>query len=811
MGNKRFIHQLLYFTTIILAGISTVLGSVVLIGWYTHNITLIQVFPTFVPMQYNTALGFLLCGLGLLSLSSEQKRLSLIFYTLVGAIGFFTLVQYISGADFGIDQLFMEHYITIETSHPGRMAPNTALCFMLSSFALLIINKFSKFKLCNLIVGISGSVIIALGVVAFLGYLSEVETAYGWGNLTRMAVHTALGFVTVGTGIFFLAWREGIAKNGRLYPEWIAIPSGIGVATIFLALWQAMMAQIDADQSDTLPFVVLGTGLLMALFILLTIRSAQTLSYRTADLERLNQELEEHITARKRTEDRLRKSEEKLRNLIENIPIGIGMSTPHSESGITEINSALWKMFGYKNAEEYKKIPASVHYCNPQERVAISKLLQEKGKVFGYETQFKRKDGSVFWGSTSSTTHIADDGELQFINTLIDISKRKKLTAQLLHSQKMESIGRLAGGVAHDFNNMLGVILGYSEMALDKMNPSQELDDALTEIHKAAQRSADLTRQLLAFARKQVIQPKVLQLNDTVAEALKFLKRLIGEDINLVWLPGKELWPVKIDPSQIDQVLANLCVNAKDAIEGVGKITIETENFIVDKAYCIDRPGLIPGEYVTLSVTDTGQGIDKKTMNNIFEPFFTTKPQGEGTGLGLATVYGIAKQNNGFIFASSEPGEHTTFRIYLPRYSGETESGKKVHEIVKTQTGTETILLVEDEEAILTLVKLFLENMGYTVTAESSSRSALQIFRENPDRFHLLITDMVIPEMSGRDLSSELQAIRPDLKCLFISGHLSKGTSSRIRIEENEHFLQKPFSQKDLATKVREALEVNHQ
>jgi len=357
---------------------------------------------------------------------------------------------------------------------------------------------------------------------------------------------------------------------------------------------------------------------------------------------------------------------------------------------------------------------------------------------------------------------------------------------------------------------MLGVILGYTEIALGKMNPSQELSDALKQIQKAAERSANLTRQLLAFARKQVIKPEVLQLNDTVAETLIFLKRLIGEDINLAWLPEEKLWLVRMDPGQINQILINLCGNARDAIRGVGEITIATKNYIVDKAHCIDRPGLIPGEYVTLAVTDTGSGIDKKIMNKMFEPFFTTKSKGEGTGLGLATVYGIVKQLNGFVYASSEPGEGTTFEVYLPHYSGRMELSRKNIEHVKTQTGTETILLVEDELSYLELLKLFLENIGYTVTAESSSRSALQIFREKPERFHLLITDMVMPEISGRDLLNELQAIRPDLKCLFMSAYSPGGILGRIILEENEHFLQKPFSEEELAIKVREALEENH-
>ncbi len=254
-----------------------------------------------------------------------------------------------------------------------------------------------------------------------------------------------------------------------------------------------------------------------------------------------------------------------------------------------------------------------------------------------------------------------------------DITEKLSLESQLRQAQKMESVGRLAGGVAHDFNNMLGVIIGHTELALEQMDPAQPLFTSMQEIRKAALRSADLTRQLLAFARKQTVAPKVLDLNETVEGMLKMLRRLIGEDIDLVWLPDSDLWPVKMDPSQIDQILANLCVNARDAIEGVGKITIETHKVTFDEAYCADHSGFIPGDFVMLAVSDDGQGMDKETLDKIFEPFFTTKGIGKGTGLGLATVYGIVKQNNGFINVYSEPGQGTTFKIYLPRHAAETE------------------------------------------------------------------------------------------------------------------------------------------
>ena len=312
----------------------------------------------------------------------------------------------------------------------------------------------------------------------------------------------------------------------------------------------------------------------------------------------------------------------------------------------------------------------------------------------------------------------------------------------------MESVGRLAGGVAHDFNNMLGVIIGRAEMALGQ-DVSTDVQHDLKEILNAGQRSADLTRQLLAFARKQTAAPKILDLNDTISGMLKMLKRLIGEDIELSWVPGSDLWKVKIDPSQVDQILANLAVNARDAISGVGAITLKAENVVVDDSDRAETPELIPGEYVLLTVSDTGEGMSQEVREKIFEPFFTTKELGKGTGLGLSTVYGIVKQNDGFIHVASEPGKGTTFKIYLPRFEDETAQVPSEEVTGKRPTGTETILLVEDDEAILSLSKMILENLGYTVLAAQTPGHAIHLVEEHPGDIHLLITDVVMPEMNG--------------------------------------------------------------
>jgi CheY-like chemotaxis protein len=371
----------------------------------------------------------------------------------------------------------------------------------------------------------------------------------------------------------------------------------------------------------------------------------------------------------------------------------------------------------------------------------------------------------------------------------------------------MESVGRLAGGVAHDFNNMLSIILGHAQLALRSIDPSNPLHADLEEIQKAGQRSAELTRQLLAFARKQTVAPKVLDLNTTVERMLKMLRRLIGEDIDLAWRPGAGLWPVKVDPSQINQTLANLCANARDAIADVGKLALETANIVCDEAYCAEHPGLTPGEYVMLAVSDNGCGMDRETLANVFEPFFTTKEMGKGTGLGLATVYGIVKQNHGFIAIDSAPGEGTTFKMYLPRYGGETAqaAAEGPSEVIKS--GSEMILLVEDEPTILKLGKTMLEQLGYTVLAAGAPGEAIRLAREHTGKLHLLMTDVVMPGMNGRDLAKHLLSLYPRLKRLFMSGYTADVIAQHGVLDEGVSFIQKPFSMQALAAKVRETLD----
>ena len=384
--------------------------------------------------------------------------------------------------------------------------------------------------------------------------------------------------------------------------------------------------------------------------------------------------------------------------------------------------------------------------------------------------------------------------------------EKDKLQAQLNQAQKMEVVGQLAGGVAHDFNNMLSVILGYAQIALEKTEQSTTLHDDLQEIPDAAQRSTNITRQLLAFARKQTIAPQVLDLNQTVEGMLKMLRRLIGEDVKLSWLPQAGIWSVKIDPSQIDQLLANLCVNARDAISGVGMLQIATEMVTLEPEFCASHVGFVPGEFVCLAVSDNGCGMEKAILDKIFEPFFTTKGLGHGTGLGLSTVYGIVQQNDGFIHVASEPKVGTTFRIYLPRYIGEGSAMAKQNNGATERGQGETVLIVEDEIAILKLTRRILKGLGYTVLTAGGPQEAINLAHDQVGAIDLLLTDVIMPEMNGKDLAERLLAIHPGLKCLLMSGYTASVIANQGIMNDGSHFIRKPFTAQELGKKVREAL-----
>jgi PAS domain S-box-containing protein len=519
------------------------------------------------------------------------------------------------------------------------------------------------------------------------------------------------------------------------------------------------------------------------------------------------------ITERKQAEEQIRKSEEQFRNLYDEAPVGY--FEYDLQGNITRVNNTYLRILGY-SAEDMLGQPCWKFIVDEVAREQIlAKLVGVRTPAVGLERTYRHKDGTIFPVLFEDRLLLDEEGHIKGVRTTIqDITERKraeeereKLQTQLIQAQKMDSIGRLAGGVAHDFNNMLGVIIGHAELALMKIGPDEPVRAGLKEIQKAAQRSADLTRQLLAFARKQTVDLKVLDLKETVESALKMLRRLIGENISLSWFPCKDLATIKMDPSQIDQILVNLCVNARDSIPGTGKIIIETDSVSLDEAYCSRHTGFVPGDYIQLVVSDTGCGMDAKALSLLFEPFYTTKETGKGTGLGMAMVYGIVKQNNGFINVYSEPDKGTTFRLYFPRCTDQADlqGGKVWHDA--PSLGNETILLVEDGAMILDITRTMLETQGYTVLAAATPEEAINLAKEHGGEIDLLLTDVIMPEMNGRDLSRHILGYYPNIKSMFMSGYTADIIAHHGVLDEGVHFIQKPFSMKDLGAKLREALE----
>jgi two-component system, cell cycle sensor histidine kinase and response regulator CckA len=428
------------------------------------------------------------------------------------------------------------------------------------------------------------------------------------------------------------------------------------------------------------------------------------------------------------------------------------------------------------------------------------------------ESMHRRKDGTVFPVDISSK-NIVFDGNVHHVAYVRDISVRKKeerarekLEAQLIQAQKMESIGRLAGGVAHDYNNMLSVILGYSELMRSKLSPDDPVLSELDQIQHAAMRSKDITQQLLAFSRKQVFQPKILNINDIIRGFESNLSRLIGEDVNFHFSPSPEIENIEFDPTQIEQIIMNLAVNARDAMPQGGKLTIETSNVSLDEAYCREHVGFLPGDFVQIAVSDDGIGMAAESINQIFEPFYTTKEIGKGTGLGLATVYGIVKQGGGFINVYSEPEQGTTFKIYIPIATGEAEVTEKTVQPLP-ELGSETVFLVEDDAMVRKTAEAILEKLGYKVISVADPEAAIAIFQKEHRSIDLLITDVVMPKMNGKILYNELKSIRPDLKVLYMSGYTDNVIVHHGVLDKGVQFVSKPFNINSLAIKVRETLD----
>lgn len=503
----------------------------------------------------------------------------------------------------------------------------------------------------------------------------------------------------------------------------------------------------------------------------------------------------------------LQRSESNFRSLVTNAPYGICRCD--SRGHLVDANPAFVTSVGYQSASELIGRNLSTLYADGQQWFVLADQLRTQEHFEGLAAEWTRKDGSTTAVRLSGRVITDEHKNVTFEIFTEDVTERRALEQQLRQAQKMEAIGRLAGGIAHDFNNLLMVISGYSEFLLDRLGPDQALRGPAKEISSAADRATSLTRQLLAFSRKQMLTPKVIDLNAVVTENLKMLTRLIGEDIDLVMIPGIELGPVKADPGQIEQVILNLAVNARDAMPQGGRLTIETSNVTLDDSYARLHAPVQPGDYTMLVITDTGVGMDAETQSRIFEPFFTTKGT-KGTGLGLSTVYGIVKQSGGYIWVYSEPGKGTSFKVYLPHVTAEEVAAVEQPAApppAPADINRETILVVEDEVNLRRLTRQFLENQGYTVLEAADGAAAVQICVAHQGIIHLLLTDVIMPGMNGRELAHRVSEIRPNMKVLYMSGYTENAIGHNGTLDAGITLLQKPFTLHALKAKVREVLD----
>jgi two-component system, cell cycle sensor histidine kinase and response regulator CckA len=515
------------------------------------------------------------------------------------------------------------------------------------------------------------------------------------------------------------------------------------------------------------------------------------------------------VTERKRAEEALWQSEASFRSLVEGAPHGIYRATMTGQ--ILQVNPALLRMLGYESAQELLRADLETQvFRHPEEYRRMKELLANSEEVKDVELEWKRRDGEPIVVRCSFHQVKGKAGSGEYLEVFAeDVTERRTLERQLRMSQKMEAIGRLSGGIAHDFNNLLGVIIGYCGVLKKSLDPKQTSFECATEIEKAGQRAASLTRQLLAFSRQQVLSPSVLNLNTLVADMEKMLPRLLGEDVEMVLSLDAALGDVKADQSQIEQVIMNLAVNARDAMPAGGKLTIETENVELDQSYVREHPGSKAGQYVRLTITDTGTGMDAQTIAHVFEPFFTTKELGKGTGLGLATVYGVVKQSNGYIWVDSVPGKGSKFQIFLPKHHDvqrvtAAETANKPREV---RRGLETILLVEDADPLRKLAQTFLESNGFRVFSARNGEEALKIAGSHAGIIDLLATDVVMPGMNGRELADQLSERQPGLKVLFISGYTDTFIAGHGVLQSGTNLLHKPYTEEILVEKVREVLD----
>lgn len=783
-------------TSSIIAWVSVCTGVLVLAGWGFSIKSLTDVLQGLATMKPNTAGGFLLAGLALRfsqpRTATKDAIAGKILAGVVCLIGLATLSEYLLNIDLGIDNIFFHGRFSVGGfANTGRMSPSTAFALLSLGGALLLLDSHAQDKgslsECLAIVSVS------VGFVALLGYVYGVEALYRASAYSSIALHTAILFVLLGLGTLFVRPDRGIvavvASNDlggvvtrRLLPIVIMLPVLVG--------WLRLEGQRLGWYGTEFGIAIFAIA---SITVLTVVVSLNGMWLNQADI------------GRRQNHDRLRQSEERFSKAFHASPVAITIST-EKEGRYVDANEAFLKMMGYEWEEVVGNTSLELGvWAAPEKRAEMIDQMAWLGNSGPMEAQFVTKQGPKKHVRVSSEI-IVLNGERCVLAVTLDVTEAKLLEEQVRQTQKLDAVGRLAGGVAHDFNNILGVITGYGDLLQVEVGADSKAEKYVQEIRKSALRAAELTRQLLAFSRQEVANPRILDLNAVVNNLSKMLKRMIKEDIALVFTPEAGLGTVRADQGQVEQVLMNLVVNARDAISKRGRILIETANVDLDDSYATTHePAIRSGPYVMLSVSDTGCGMDRETQLRAFEPFFTTKAPGRGTGLGLSTVYGIVKQSNGYVWVYSEPGKGATFKVYLPRISEVAQPLIKPEVEQAVPRGCETVLLVEDDDGLRLLAANLLRGHGYRVLEAKDGENAATISRNYGDTIALLLTDVIMPGMNGTELASRLRHHRPQVKVLYMSGYPGRMVAES-GVLQSETLLSKPFTRKSLLAAVRAAL-----
>ena len=757
---------------------------VVLIGWAAAWPLFVAPSPRFIPMAPSTALAFLALSLALLGRlvtprSAALRYAAAVVPWLVATTALVNLVlpsyldQILGGAtgQFGRVRL-------------GVMSPVTAAALVPLALAIAATGPRQHYA------GALATLAAVVGATVALGYAYGTPLLYGGGTIP-VALPTGLSLLILGVATVLAAGPEvwplepllGESPRARMLRAFLPATAGLAVLIGFLDTRLGTLFGGDRVLIAAW-FAILGA----ALVTLLVSRLARRIA---TEIDRAN--AEQH------------RAERRYREIFEQALAGVS-TTRVSDGRVLLCNEACARVFGYDSAAEFMKQKARDLWWDPGDRDRMLEALRETGALRNFEARVRRKDGTAAWVLANVTLREDEDGDALIENTLIDVSDRKSLEQQLWQAQKLDALGSLAGGVAHDFNNLLTAIIGYADLLREDLGSSSSHAEDLNEIIKACDRATALTRQLLAFSRRQPFEPSALRLDARVVDMEKMLQRLLGPPVRLVKATDPDLAVVMADPSQIEQVVLNLAVNSRDAMPQGGTLTIETRNVRVDEPYAHGPSAVPPGAYVMLAVSDTGSGMDQETLARVFEPFFTTKEKGKGTGLGLSTVYGIVKQSQGHVLVYSEPGVGTTFKCYFPVSDVRVRASRPVAAPVEVQ-GNETILLVEDEAPIRTLAVTALERLGYRVLAAADGEAAMAIAASHEGRIHLLLSDGVLSGVRVSELLRRVTAQRPDTKVLLMSGYSQEAVFQNDIVAPNTAFLPKPFTIRQLTERVREVLD----